>query len=135
HKVLLANVTGITDNTGLNGLIAIKLASEYKRPTLVLSYNEKFGLMTGSGRNFSDSPLESFKDTLEETGLFEYVAGHDNAFGVGITVENAMEITEVLNEKLFDVQYDNLTHYVDISYEIGRASCREREKIEGGDGG
>src|SRR5699024_798943 len=116
HKVLLANVTGITDNTGLNGLIAIKLASEYKRPTLVLSYNEKSGLMTGSGRNFSDSPLESFKDTLEETGLFEYVAGHDNAFGVGITVENAMEITEVLNERLFNVQYDNLTHYVDINY-------------------
>lgn len=116
HKVLLANVTGITDNTGLNGLIAIKLASEYKRPTLVLSYNEKNGLMTGSGRNFSDSPLESFKDTLEETGLFEYVAGHDNAFGVGLTVENAMNITEVLNEKLFNVQYDSLTHYVDISY-------------------
>ena len=116
HKVLMVNVTGITDNTGLNGLIAIKLASEYKRPTLVLSYNEKTGLMQGSGRNFNNSNLDNFKETLEETGLFEYVAGHQSAFGVGITVENAMEITEVLNEKLFNIEYDNLTHYVDISY-------------------
>lgn len=116
HKALIVNVTGVTDHTGLNGLVAIKLASEYKRPTLVLSYNEKTGLMQGSSRNFNNSPIESFKDVLEETEMFEYVAGHDNAAGVGITIDNAIYVTDFLNEQLFDVQYDSLTHYVDISY-------------------
>lgn len=116
NQVLFVNATGVTDNTGLNGLIAIKLASKYKRPTLVLSYNEHTGLLTGSGRNFTNSPVEDFKGELEKSGMFEYVAGHSSAFGVGIELENAMEVIEVLNQQLVTIEYDDLTHEVDISY-------------------
>lgn len=36
HKILIVNSTGIVENNGLNGLIAMKLAREYGRPVLMV---------------------------------------------------------------------------------------------------
>lgn len=116
NKVLLVNSTGVIEDSGLNGLVAIKLASEYQRPTLVMQYNDYKGILTGSGRNFNNSPLVDFKQLLEDTQMFRYAAGHSSAFGVGIELDEAMELIPELNDRLADIEYDSLSYKVDLSY-------------------
>ena len=116
NKVLLVNSTGIITDSGLNGLVAIKLAEEYQRPTLVLQYDEGQRVLRGSGRNFSGSPVEDFRGLLEESGSFNYARGHSGAFGTEISLEEAVNVIEVLNEELADVEYEELLHHVDLSY-------------------
>ena len=115
NKVLFVNSTGILDNSGLNGLVAIKLAEEYKRPTLVLSIKDGETL-TGSARNFNGSPIEDFKELLTSSEVFKYALGHAQAFGVGLAIKNAKTAVDTLNEVLEDVEYDT-TYYVDITYD------------------
>ena len=73
----------------LSGLIAIRIANKYHKPTLILRYNEDAngGYFTGSGRNFDNSPLDSFRDLLIKTECFDFVQGHDNAFGFKIQAD------------------------------------------------
>ena len=115
NKVLFVNSTGVLDNSGLNGLVAIKLAEEYKRPTLVLSIKDGETL-TGSARNFNGSPVEDFKELLNDSKVFKYALGHAQAFGVGLAIKNAKTAVDTLNEVLEDVEYDT-TYYVDITYD------------------
>lgn len=58
----------------LNGLSAMKLAAKYKKPTIVARLNSE-GYDRGSMRGLNQSALESFKDFLEQSKYFEYVAG------------------------------------------------------------
>lgn len=116
NKVLLVNATGIIEEAGINGLVANKISDKYKRPTLVLQHDAENKVLRGSGRDMNDSPLSSFRQTLLDTELFNYVEGHNSAFGAEISLENAMEVIDVLNEQLEDVEYDNVTHTVDLSY-------------------
>lgn len=116
NKILLVNSTGIIEDAGLNGLTAIRLATQYKKPTLVMQYYPDEGVLKGSGRGIEDSSIGSFKELLEETELFEYVRGHDFAFGISITLENAYILPDVLNEMLEDVETGSLEHTVDLSY-------------------
>lgn len=58
----------------LNGLVAMQLASKYKRPTIVARLNPQ-GFIRGSSRGLNNSELESFKAFMDSTGLFEYTAG------------------------------------------------------------
>jgi len=69
-KVLVVDATGLIENKSLTGLVAQKLASKYMKPTIILKKRdeERFG---GSCRNFNMSPIESFKDLIDETGLAE----------------------------------------------------------------
>ena len=67
----------------LNGLVCMELSKKYNRPTIIARVNEE-GFIRGSARGLNGSELESFKDFLNETGYFEYTAGHDNAFGICI---------------------------------------------------
>lgn len=113
NKVLFVNSTGVIENSGINGLVAIKLAEEYKRPTLVMSLHDK--VFKGSARNFSNSPINDFKGEIEQTDLFEYALGHSGAFGVGVSLKNAVEAVKHLNNQLQDVDYD-LTYYTDLVY-------------------
>lgn len=113
NKVLFVNSTGVIENSGINGLVAIKLAEEYKRPTLVMSLQDE--VFKGSARNFNNSPINDFKGEIEQTNLFDYALGHSGAFGVGVTLKNAVEAVKHLNSQLQDVDYD-LTYYTDLVY-------------------
>ena len=55
------------------GLVANKIASKYQQPTLIL--RENGDCYTGSGRNFSYSPLEDFRGMIEESGIAEFAQG------------------------------------------------------------
>lgn len=55
----------------LNGLVAMVFAAKYNKPTIVARVNEE-GFIRGSARVPGNAPIESFKDYLNESGLFEY---------------------------------------------------------------
>ena len=116
HKVILVNATDIIEDPSITGLVATQIANNYKKPTLILKYYPEREELSGSGRNFNDSPLIDFKSVIEETGLFSLVAGHNEAMGVSLPIENAGQVTEVFNELLADVEYDNLLHVADLRY-------------------
>lgn len=113
YKVLLVNSTDIIEDNGINGLVAIKLANEYKKPVLVMKVVGDE--LKGSARNFNNSPIDSLKDLLESTGKFT-CQGHDNAFGVSINIEDAMAIQQELEDLLREVDLNNATHEVDFEW-------------------
>lgn len=83
----------------LNGLLAMKLASKYQRPTLVVRTDD-FGIAKGSARGVNNSKLTSLKDYLESTQLFEFCAGHANAFGQGIKKSSIPKLIQTANKEL-----------------------------------
>ena len=95
----------------LNGLIAMQISQQYKRPTIVARLNDE-GYIRGSIRGLSNSELTSFKAYLDSTGLCEYVQGHDNAAGISIAATNLSRLHELANEQL--AQY----HLSDSYYEV-----------------
>lgn len=113
YKVLIVNSTGIIEETGMNGLVAIKLANEYKKPTLVMKKSE--GKLKGSGRNFNNSPIESFNELLTEYGV--QCEGHDNAFGVTMGLDTAMTIQSDLEERLKEVDLNSSKYEVDFEWQ------------------
>lgn len=111
HNLLVIN-SDFIENKNFTGLIANKLAGDYIKPTLILSENKEKGVYTGSGRNFNRSPIESLKKEIEVSKLANYVAGHDNAFGLGIKKENIRKLVNYFNnldidlrEKVFMVDF------------------------------
>lgn len=82
--VLFARLPDETDGS-FTGLIANRIANEYRKPTVILRKTD--GKLGGSGRNFDNSPLPSLKEILDKSDKFDLVQGHDNAFGVNIDSE------------------------------------------------
>ena len=84
----------------LTGLVAMAIANKYNKPVMLgrrNDNNEINGSIRSSG-NFAGLP--SFKEFLEESGLINYAAGHDNAAGFGINSKNEEELLRYSNEKL-----------------------------------
>ena len=61
------------ENKGLS-VVAMQLSAKYKKPTIIARLNNE-GYVRGSSRGINNSELESFKDFMDSTGLFEYTAG------------------------------------------------------------
>lgn len=116
HKVILVNATDIIEDSAITGLVATQIANEYNKPAMIMKYYSDRNVLSGSMRNFNNSPILSFKDVMEETGMFNFVAGHENAAGFELDVGYGGQITEALNEALSDIEYDNLLHTVDLRY-------------------
>lgn len=95
-------------DSGIIGLSAMRLADTLSRPVIVVKPIEKDGetILSGSCRNFNNSPIEDLKSAIDDTGLFELAAGHANAAGVQIKPENFESAQAALNEELKDVIYD-----------------------------
>lgn len=108
NKAIFANVTGILGET-LTGLVAIKIAEKYNLPTLLLrrqAPRENGELFYGgSCRNFDNSPIESLKKELLNTGLFEFVQGHDNAAGFSIARDNVQAAIFCINNNWKDIDF------------------------------
>lgn len=104
NKILVVNGTKVS-NKNFTGLIAMKLASKYNMPCLVISKwgKDSYG---GSGRNVFGCEIEDLKELLKETGFFEWANGHPNAFGLKIDTKKIKPMISHLNEKLKDVSFD-----------------------------
>ena len=88
----------------LNGLVAMKLAAKFKRPTIVARLNKE-GFNRGSMRGLNQSELVSFKDFLTESGMFEYVQGHDNAAGCSILNSHLANFHKWANDTLKTIDF------------------------------
>ena len=110
HKVLIFLLQPGQIDPNIAGLIANKIMAKYQRPTLMLTKHDD--LYTGSARGYSKSGIDNFKDICQATGLVEYAEGHQNAFGIGITVNNINKFIELTDIALKDLQSEPL-YYVD----------------------
>lgn len=84
----------------ISGLIAMAVVTKYNKPCLIVRRNNE-DLLQGSARNngnFSDLP--DLKQYLGDSGYFEYVAGHNNAFGGGIKSKNLPSFLNYINNDL-----------------------------------
>ena len=64
--------------SGLVGLSAMKLADTIKRPVIIVKEFHKNGqiLLSGSCRNYDNSPIPDLKDLILQTKAFEFCSGH-----------------------------------------------------------
>ena len=99
----------------LNGLVAMQLSAKYKKPTIIARLNNE-GYIRGSSRGINNSELESFKDFMDSTGLFEYTAGHDNACGISILNSRLSQLHEIANKEL--AKYDFGEDCYEVEFEM-----------------
>lgn len=108
HKILVVN--GSETDEQMTGVLASALADRFNKPCLVLrKYKEEY--YTGSGRNSKVSSVENLKPILEKTKLFDYVAGHNNAFGVKINRANVKQMIAMLDDMLPDTVVENFADF------------------------
>ena len=123
-KIIMVDVTEILDS-GLTGVVAIKIAEQFNKPCILLKkhYDSKSKKIAygGSARNIDHSPIDSFKDIVNKTGVING-KGHANAFGiVDLSLENKEKAISVINDILKDIEYDS-TYRVDFILDIDRVS-------------
>lgn len=70
---------------GIVGILAGKIAEEYKRPAIVTTTTET-GLLKGSARSYGDFNIFEYLSSMPE--LFERMGGHKGAAGLSMTQEN-----------------------------------------------
>ena len=104
NKVLFIRLEEEDFPSELNGLIAMKLAAKYQRPTIVARLNDQ-GFDRGSSRGLNESELKSFKQFMNDSGFFEYTAGHDNACGISIPDKSLSSFHEYANKELANVDF------------------------------
>lgn len=103
NKILIARVPEDTVDKNLAGLIANQIANKYARPTLILRITkdeEGNILYAGSGRNYSNSKLDNFREFCLDTNLVSYSQGHASAFGTAIPANNYEEFIKETNKEL-----------------------------------
>jgi len=85
---------------GIAGLIANRLADDFKKPAIIVTGTDKNGIVKGSARSLGN--FDFFKHTESISHLFERVGGHAQAFGFTAELNNIKEIIEKLNNSIAD---------------------------------
>lgn len=115
NKILIVNVTDIL-HKNLTGVVAVKLAEAYKRPTILLRQRDPDKpILNGSIRGYEKSAVKDFKEFLLETKKFTMVEGHPNAAGCEVGFEEVVVANEIMNEKLKDETFDSDIYEVDFT--------------------
>ena len=108
NKLLVLRVPADQIDKNLAGLIANQLANKYARPTLILRIIEQEDgsiVYAGSGRNYTNSKLEDFRQFCLDTGCMSLAQGHASAFGASIPAENFDDFIRITNEQLVDFDF------------------------------
>lgn len=102
--VLVCNAGEQVDKN-FTGLIANRLADQYRRPCLLMRRHG--GVCSGSGRGSDKCGIVDFKKWCRDTGLFSKVEGHAEAFGCEIPIENTDALFSLLSgmEKIGEPTY------------------------------
>jgi len=103
NKVIFAEVPKRTPKA-LTGLIAGQLASLYQKPVLLGHYNEEKQTFSGSARSLNNSSVEDLKDFCEASENFNFVAGHQAAFGWEMPVDKVNSFIDYTESKLPKVE-------------------------------
>ena len=117
--------------SGLVGLSAMKLADTIKRPVIIVKAVQKNGetLLSGSCRNFDNSPIPDFKDLILKTGAFAFCSGHGNAAGLAIKPENVDIAKEKFTNLLREVDF-NIPTPCDFMIEIDELNIKFINEID-----
>ena len=127
HSVLLFLLEPGEVEPNVAGLAANKIMGKYQRPCAVLTRREresdatptlvarKYDCYEGSARGCDKADVSNFKDICEDTGLIQYVAGHQGAFGLGILPEDVDSFLEATDRALRYMPTEPV-HYVDYIY-------------------
>lgn len=123
-KVIMVDVTEVLDS-GLTGVVAIKIAEQYNKPCILLKQHydkkKKKSVFGGSARNIDHSPIDSFKDIVNSTGIING-KGHANAFGiVDLPIDDKKKAIDEINTILKDTEYDS-TYRVDFILDINHVT-------------
>lgn len=98
----------------MTGLIAMNVVSKYQKPAMLGRRSSKNEL-SGSIRSDSNfAGLPSFKKFLEESGLVNFIAGHDNAAGWNVSGNKINALLDYANTHLSAEDFENcyLVDYV-----------------------
>jgi len=123
NKIICVKVNK-EESEGMSGLLANSLLGKYQKPSIVYSINEKNEIRGSMRANTGD-----FKDKLQKTGLFVFVAGHQDAAGIQIKEHYLEDIDNKLNEffkgdtfeKVYSVDFK--IPFDEISFEFIKDIC------------
>lgn len=116
EKIPMIDITNTLDKA-FTGYVAGKLANIHKRPFVLLrGEGSTYG---GSFRGYDRFPIDNTKEFLTSLGLFNFVAGHDNAGGFEINSNLIDEAKNKINEELKNVEVEDIWH-CDYSIPFGR---------------
>lgn len=125
-KVVMIDISDILDS-GLTGVVAIKIAEMFNKPCILLNkfLDKETGkiIYGGSARNVNHSPIDSFKDIVNSTNVFNFGKGHANAFGISLELDKKDEAINAMNHILKDVEYDS-TYRVDFILDVEDVSVK-----------
>ena len=102
NKIICVKVNK-EESEGMSGLLANSLLGKYQKPSIVYSINEKNEIRGSMRANTGD-----FKDKLQKTGLFVFVAGHQDAAGIQIKEHCLEDIDNKLNEFFKDETFEKI---------------------------
>ena len=107
----------------MTGLIAMQIVSKYHKPVMLGRKND-LGEIQGSARSDNNfEGLPSFKEFLEQSGLVTYVAGHEGAFGHGVSESKLDALIEYANMHLNAEDFENcyiVDYILDASNDISQ---------------
>lgn len=99
----------------LSGLTANMIADTYQRPC-ILTFKKPDGSYSGSLRVNGNNPAyRNFKDQCEESGCCTFVAGHQEAAGIGIKGGRVQDLIDYFNDRYADIDADL---YYDVDFII-----------------
>lgn len=99
----------------LSGLTANIIADTYQRPC-ILTFKKDDGSYVGSLRVGGTNPAyHNFKDQCEASGCCSFVAGHQEAAGIGIKGGRVQDLIDYFNDKYEDIDADL---YYDVDFII-----------------
>ena len=127
NKLLILQVPEDQVDKNLAGLIANQLANKYARPTLILRIiKQEDGsiLYAGSGRNYTNSKLENFREFCLDTNCMELAQGHASAFGASIKDKDFEDFVNITNKKLANFDFSPC-YYVDLEVSADQLTDQE----------
>lgn len=86
----------------IRGLVANKIMNKYQRPCLVLTRTDH-NTYEGSGRGYTKTGINSFKNILEQCQETIYAQGHDNAFGFSVAQTDTSILLNHINQLLSNI--------------------------------
>ena len=84
----------------LTGLIAMNVVNKYQKPCMIGRRNNQNEVQGSIRNNENFSGMPSFKKFLEESKLLNYVAGHENSAGYGISADKVLPFIQYCNSIL-----------------------------------
>jgi len=108
NNIIIVELDGSDDiQQELTGLIAMNVVNKYHKPVMIGRRNNDNEIQGSIRSNGNFAGLPSFKKFLEDSGLVNYTAGHDNAAGWGLNGDKLESLIKYANNKLHAEDFEN----------------------------